>query len=350
MKKLISAIVGAAVLGLMVMILLNNKAKSDAKAKRSQVSLALPVSVVKAERQEFEQNLSIVGTVIASNDVMVASETQGRIVSLPTEIGDYKPAGAVIAVVDDELKRANVVTAQVNLDKANDDLKRYDELFKDRAISEQQIESARLAVRAAEAQLTTAQRLLRDTKITAPISGVVTTRPVNVGTTIQNGTVIANIVDINNLKVRVNVAERDVFHLHVGDRVDVTSDVYPGVTFGGRVLNVSVKGDEAHTYPVEIALQNNGAHPLKAGMFARLSFTTVPQSDVLMIPRAAVIGSVKDAQVYVVQNGRAHLRSIVVGAESGTMIQVLKGIDEGEQVVTDGQNNVTDNVPVTIVK
>lgn len=350
MKKILAVVVSILVLGSMYMVLKANKAKSDAKASKSQVNMALPVSVVKVDHQKLSQNLSIVGTLFSSNDVNVASETQGRIVALNAEIGSYKQAGTVIAQVDDELKRASLVTAEVNLEKAKSDLTRYEELFKDKAISDQQIEAARLGVRSAEAQLTTAQRMLRDTKITAPISGVITARPVNLGATIQNGTVIANIVDISHLKVRVNVGERDVFQLHVGDRVDVTTDVYPGVTFEGRVLNISIKGDEAHTYPVEITLQNNGAHPLKAGMFTRISFTSIPETDALMIPRAAIVGSVKDAQVYVVEGSAAHLRSIVVGSESGTMIQVLKGLNEGELVVADGQNNLTDNAVVTIVK
>lgn len=350
MKKVLAAVVMIGLVALAIFTLKANKAKADAKASKSRVNIAVPVSIVPVDRQKIQQNLAIVGTVMANNDVMVTSETQGRIKQIFVEVGDYKQAGAVLAQVDDELKRASLVTAEVNLQKAQDDVKRYEQLYQDKAISEQQIETARLAVRAAEAQVTTAQRLLRDTRITAPISGVVTARPASLGATIQNGTPIVNIVDISRLKVKVNLPENDVFRLHVGDRVDVSTDIYPSVTFEGRVQSVGVKSDEAHTYPVEITLVNNGAHPLKAGMFARVAFSSIPQTDALMIPRAAILGSVKEAQVYVVQNGVAHLRSIVVGAEAGTRIQVLSGLSQGETVVIDGQNNLTDNAPVAIVK
>jgi hypothetical protein len=113
---------------------------------------------------------------------------------------------------------------------------------------------------------------------------------------------------------------------------------------------VSAKSDEAHTYPVEISLPNNKAHPLKAGMFARVAFRPLVRGDALAIPRSALVGSLKQPRVYVVESGIAKLREIVVDDEAGSYLQILSGLKEGESIVINGQNNLKDNVPVTIVQ
>jgi hypothetical protein len=114
-------------------------------------------------------------------------------------------------------------------------------------------------------------------------------------------------VDISKLKLKLNVSEKDAFRLKKGDKVDISTDVYPGVKFTGSIEFVSVKGDEAHTYPVEISLPNSREHPLKAGMFGKAAFRTSGEEPVLVIPRETLVGSIKDAKVFVVENGIASI-------------------------------------------
>ncbi|PKL81676.1 MAG: efflux transporter periplasmic adaptor subunit, partial [Ignavibacteriae bacterium HGW-Ignavibacteriae-3] len=162
-------------------------------------------------------------------------------------------------------------------------------------------------------------------------------------------TLVANIVDISRLKVKLNLAESDAFLVKVGDAVNVTVDVYPGVNYKGRVESVSYKGDDAHTYPVEIRINNESAHPLKAGMFARVEFTSLKSRETLVIPRESLVGSIKQPQIYVVENGIAKLRNLTVGDQSGIYVQILGGLMEGETIVVNGQNNLVDNLKVEIL-
>jgi RND family efflux transporter MFP subunit len=265
------------------------------------------------------------------------------------DVGDYVSAGTTIAQVDAELKKTALAAANVGLDKAKSDLARYSQLVGDLAVSDQQMEGARLALRSAEIQVASASRLLRDTRITAPVSGIITARHSPRGSNVMPGTPIVTIVDVSQLKVRVNVAERDVFKLRVGDRVDITTDVHPGMTFVGRIESISPKSDEAHTYPVEIGVTNSGSK-LKAGMFGRVAFSQLGEVNTLVIPRGALVGSIQKPQVFVVNNGVAYLRSIVVAGESGTNVLVESGLLAGDQIVIDGQNNLTDKAAVSIVK
>ena len=299
---------------------------------------------------QLSEHLSLTGTIAANNDVAVLSETEGRVTKVLVDIGDRVKAGDVLVQVDDELKQASYASAEVNYEKMKKDLERYQRMSKEGTVSDAQLEGARLAFKAAETQNIVARRQYNDTKIKSPISGVVTARPVDVGTTLQKNNLVANVVDISTLKAKLNVAEDDAFKLKAGDKVEVSTDVYPGVTFEGSIETISAKGDEAHTYPVQIKLANNATHPLKAGMFGRVSFTSITSGQVLSIPRETLLGSTKNAQVFVVDQGIAHLRDVVIGAEVGTNLAVLSGLVEGEQVVLSGQNNLKDNVAVTVVK
>jgi len=344
--KLISAIV--VVLGITVAVLLNNKSKMQAKSKAEDVHF-LPVTLVSVGHETLTQELSLTGTVTANNDVAVLSETTGRIVKVNVSVGDRVDAGTVLVQVDDELKRAALVAAEVNNEKAQKDLKRYEVVHKDGSVSDAQLEGARLAAKSAESQYIIARRLFEDTRIKSPIAGIVTSRPVDVGTTMQNNMLVANVVDISKLKVKVNVAESDVFRIRVGDSASVSTEVYPGVKLSGTISTISSKADDAHTYAVEVLLANSSDHPLKAGMFARVQFTVHGENSALSIPRQALVGSMKQPQVFVVANGVARLRDIVLGGEYETRLKVLSGLTEGEKVVFNGQNNLKDSVAVSVM-
>lgn len=343
-------IVGGIAAG-MIAILLNNKARSDEKARRSQeIEKAIPITVAEVQKGALKQELTLVGTIVANNDVVIVSETDGRVTAVYAKVGDYKPAGSALVQVDDELKLAAFKSAEVAYEKAKKDYERYQSLVKEGAISDSQLEQARQAYQAAEAQYIVARRQYQDATIKTPISGVVTARNVDVGAYLGKGAIVANVVDISRLKVKVNVAEQDVFLLKQGDEVEVTTDVYPGVAFKGRIESVSVKGDEAHTYPVEISLPNSKEYPLKAGMFGRVTFATLGKREALLIPREALVGSVKNPEVFVADGEVARLRRIVVGREAGLWLEVRDGLKEGEKVVVSGQNNLKDGYAVQIVQ
>jgi RND family efflux transporter MFP subunit len=265
-------------------------------------------------------------------------------------VGDRVQAGSVLIKVDDELKQANFEAADVNYQKAKRDLERFESLRKDNSVTDAQIEQARLGFKAAEAQYTVARRQLSDTKISSPISGIVTNRAPDIGTMIQPGMIVANVIDISRLKVKVSVSEKDVFRLKAGDSVQASTDIYPGVTFTGTIKSISSKGDESHTYPVEITLPNSSAHPLKAGMFLRVYFSSGTERTALTIPRDALVGTMKKPQVFIVENNLAVLRDVVIGTESADVVEVLSGLNGDELLVTSGKFNLKDSSKVSIAK
>ena len=315
----------------------------------SAIDSDVPVSVVAVQKQKLTSSISLAGTINASNDVNVISETQGSVQQAHLKVGDIVRAGTVLVEVEDDIPRSNLATAEISFQKAKRDFERSETLFQENSISRVQLDGARLAMQAAENQLEIARRQLENTKIKTPIAGTVNSKLVDVGTMVQPGMPIANIVDITTLKVRVNVSEREAFRLKPGDPVEISTDVYPGQKFQARVDNIASKADEAHTYPVEIRLANHARYPLRAGMFCRIAFTSMAATESIAIPRVALIGSVKNAEVYVVHGGIATLQQIVVGRQTNEYLEVLSGLSEGDTVVTSGQNNLVDKTRVFIV-
>ena len=309
----------------------------------------VPVTVTVVKKQRLESSLSLAGKVDALKDVDVVSETQGTVTAVHVSVGSRVVPGTVLAVVDDQIPRSTQIAAEINYQKAQRDYQRSEELYQENSISSSQLDGARLAMKAAENQLDIAKRQLENTRLKSRITGTVNSRPIEVGTMVQPGMVVANIVDISALKVRVNVPEREAFQVKPGDKVEISTDVYPGVVFAGKIDNIAAKADEAHTYPVEIVVPNNTKNPLKAGMFARVQFTSIAPVEALVIPRIALIGSIKDAQVFVVNSQRAYLRALVVGRQAAGLFEVASGLAEGDTVVISGQNNLADGAQVHVV-
>jgi RND family efflux transporter MFP subunit len=332
-----------------IAVLLHNKSQIKAAENIEKID-AYPVNVDTVALNHIIDHINLVGTIQANNDVPIVAEALGKVIKVCAQVGDYKKAGSTLLQLEDDVEFAAFKTSEVNYLNAQKDFDRYQTLLAEKSVTDSQLETAKLELQSAEAQYITAKKAYEDTKIVTPISGVVTARNVDLGDYIQKNNIVAEVVDIATLKAMINVAEQDVFNLKVGDKVQISTDVYSGVTFEGKIKTIGSKGDEAHTYPVEVDLPNNKEHPLKAGMFAHILFTPKSNSISLVIPRDALLGSVKDAQVYVIEGGVAKLRNIVIGNSSNNTLEVLSGLQAGNIVVTNGQNNLKENYKVKIIQ
>lgn len=347
MKKTFVVLGIVMVIGLIVFTLIHNKKMMEEKAAVNALS-SYTVSVIPASKKELNSQLSQTGTILANNDVAIVSEVTGKVTAIMVSEGAYVQNGSPLLKVEDDIPEANFLAAKTNYQKAQKDYDSYQSLYSEGLISESDLDGARLAFKSAEAQYIGARKQYKNSVITSPIAGVVTARPVNVGTMVSQGTVVANVIDNSSFKVKLNIGEQEAFRLRVGDPVTVTTDVYPGVKLGGKVKSISDKADGAHTYPVEVLISSSREYPLKSGMFGTLTFNLGVRHG-LTIPRNSIVGSIKNPQVFVVQNGTAILRNIVTGPANGTDIVVTNGLSEGERVIAGGQNNLQDGMKVKVV-
>lgn len=321
----------------------NTKNNNDLNASNN-----IPVTTYQAKKEIVKEKISIVGTIVADKDVAVVSEAQGKVISVNIKVGDRVAQNSVIAKIDDELLRANYISAEAAYTKLKKDFEIYEKLLKDNSASTTQYEAVKLQFKNAEAGYIIAKRRLNDASIKSPISGIITSKSIETGQMVNPGMTVANVVDISRLKVKFSLSEKNAFLIKKGEIVSVTSDIYPGVEFMGKVESISDKADKVHNYAIEVTLDNSKEHPLRAGMFGKVMFNNINEDSVILIPREAILLSVKDPQVFVISNGIAKLRDVVVGDDSGLKIRVLSGLSEGESVVVSGVNNLRDGYHVDV--
>lgn len=350
MKKIITVVIILVIIGSVIGILLINKSKREEKLKKVEIQTSVPVFTAKVTEEKIVDTLSLVGTTAPFTEVIVSSETAGRVTGLYFDVGSNVGKGKMLIKLDDEVKRATLENAEANYDKAKKDFERFELLLETKSITEVQYEAAKLTYRQTEASLKIAQRQLKDSKIICPLSGVVTAKNIELGSYLNTGNPVATIVNIDRLKVKVFVPELEAFKLKAGDAVELTTEVYPGTVFNGKITTINAKADDAHAYLVEITINNSKSYPLRAGLFARVSFKTLESLSATVIPRTALIGSVKEAKVFVVENNFARIRKIIVGSDFGDKMEVIEGLSVGETVVTNGQVNLRDSVAVTITQ
>jgi membrane fusion protein, multidrug efflux system len=347
-KIIIALVIIGGLLWAMVAQLKGNREKLQQKTETVNID-AVAVKVSSIGQENLSDKLKVVGTIFSPNDVTVYSQTQGIVKQLFVDKGSYLNRGGAMAQVDDELLKLALQTSEANLDKAKRDLQRFEALLNQKAGTDVAVEGARIAVKNLEAEVSKNKRLLADTRIVSPIDGIVTERMINMGTMVAPGAPVANVVDMNQLKARLLVPEEHVFQLKVGDEVQLMTDVYPGLTFPGRISYISPKGDPTHSFPVEVAILNNTGKPLKTGMYIKATFMTTTQVISMVLPRKALIGSSKDAKVFIVEGDKAVTRPIVVGQVLGDKMEILSGLTGSEQVVVDGQVNLREETKVKII-
>ena len=171
------------------------------------------------------------------------------------------------------------------------------------------------------------------------------------GAVVATGTALFEIVNINSLKLSVLVDESQVGRIQIGQEVAINVNVLPDENFGGRISFIAPKSDASLNFPVEIEVSNNGR--LKAGMYATALFKTnngAETQNMLTIPAEAFVNGVSSGQVFIVNNGVAKLIKVQTGKVYGDKVQIISGLNGGEQVITSGQINLENGSKINIVK
>ncbi len=353
MKRTIIIVVVVVLVGLIAFRLISNKKHIESKKQvvdNSNVRVA--VNTAKVENKTTDRSLTLVGTVAANQVIDVKSEVAGKITSLNFKLGDFVSKGKALGHIDNTIRELSVQNAEQSLADAKQNFERYKNLYEGGGATKAQFDQYSLAYNNAKIQFQQSKKQMSDAVISAPISGYVTVKAVEAGAFVNVGSPVATVADVSSLKVQLNVSEKDIYSMKVGDQVKISATVYPGIDFQGKISFISVTGDEAHNYPVEISIKNDAKNPLKAGTYVDISFGQKGKVTALQIPREALMGSLKDGKVYVVDTSTklARIRNVVIGLDNGSSLEVLKGLKEGENVITSGQINLADSMKVNIIK
>lgn len=345
-------IIGIVVVILVVAIaytLYSNKKEIIAKTEMVEDTFAIPVQMAKVGAKTISQGLIATGEFKGWEEVTLVAESQGSIQYLRVEEGQQIRKGQVIAKVDAVSLNSQLSSSRSAYAKAEKDVARYERLEKVGAVSQSALEDARIQLENAKANIAQIQQQLSFTTVKSPINGIVNTLMVEETSFVMPGNEIAEIVQIDRLKIEVNIAEDNLSKIKKGQKVIIKTDVFPLKTFEGKVSNISVKADASRKFKVTIEVKNNDDN-LRAGLFAEVNFDALEtnKKEASMVPREAIVGSLQSPSVYVIENDKAKLRKIETGAVIDGDVVVLSGLNNGEQVVTKGIINLTDNTLVTI--
>jgi len=215
---------------------------------------------------------------------------------------------------------------------------------------EAEIISAETAMAQAKAALDLAQKRLNDATITAPISGIVSIRHIDLGAMASPTSPMLEIVDMDTVKATVSIIESDLSKLNRNDIAYVSVDALPEPMTGKISLISPTLERSSRSAKVEIAVENRDLK-LKPGMFAKVRVPVEIRENVVLIPRAAVIEDTEKGlrTVFVVENNRGKRRQVNFGLSQGSVVEISNGLGEGDLVVVAGQHTLKDGEAVTVV-
>lgn len=340
MKRITLIIALVAIVSLTAWTLLDNKETVEANVYQPDRNQRVGVRTAVAGKRNLTQETEFLGSFSPNRQTEIRPQVGGEVVRLPIEEGQTVRAGQLLAKLDDAQLRYQLEALEVSLEGYQNDLRRYQALVKGDATPAVNLERTELSIRATEAQIKQLKKQIANTTITAPFAGVVTSKLIEQGSVVQVGTPIAEVTDISFLKLVVEVPEKAIYQFREGEAIRVRTDVYPQARFSGKITMISAEGDAAHNYPIQIKVQNSENNPLRAGMYGTIANTHTSKGAVLAIPRQAITGSAKQPQVYVVDNGKAVLRDVTIGATTNAYYEITKGLEAGDQVVTSGHINL----------
>lgn len=382
------------------------EAQSQQRGSGGQTGGATPVDVAIARTELLQQQPEYTGTTTPFRIVSVRSQVEGRLLALNLDVGDTVRQGQNIGQLDDvilltELKqaeaelaalqsevaratnqvsnaRAAVERSRLELVQAQADSQRQQQLFQEGAIAEQTAQQARTeaqtaaqALRAAQEQVRTEQQavaaargrvvaqqaLVAQTKerrsysrLTSPISGVVTEKVTEPGNLLQAGNEVLKIGDFNRVKVVVQVSELELAKIQVGQSVQVRLDAFPNQELIGRVTRISPAADiTARLIPIEVVIPNTGGK-IGSGLLARVNFENqTPQR--VVVSQTAIQNQAKNQNssqsaaakkdqngtVFVITNteGKTKVtaRPVTLGIKADSKVEILSGLQAGESYV-----------------
>jgi membrane fusion protein, multidrug efflux system len=364
------------------------------------------VAGLKIETQQtslVDDYYEAVGTVQAKNKSVVAAKVMGNIVALHVREGDVVRAGQTLIEIDNrdagiQLQKTQAgmrevqdsleeversiraaesarAAAQASERLAKTTLERYETLFQRRSVSPQEFDEVRAKYEIARAESERADRLLQATaarqkqmraridqakadvanarvyagysRIAAPIDGVVVSRQADVGYMATPGMPLLTIENGASYQLHASVEESKLGTIHLNDQAHVLLDALGGTDLMGRVEEIVPAADPAtRSYIVKVALANAGDIHLRSGLYGKARFVT-GQRKILSVPQTAITQQGQLAAVFVVdQAGVARLRLVKTGKVFGDRIELLSGLNDGEQIVTEGLPSLRDGVRV----
>jgi membrane fusion protein (multidrug efflux system) len=295
------------------------------------------VVMIEARKRPVSETLSLVGTLTADEMVEIKSEIDGLVKDVHFDEGRPVETGQLLLQIDDSKLVASAAEAEANFKLSQANFDRMRQLLKDKLVSQQEFDQAAAVFDVNRAGLDLKRQLLKDTRITAPFSGITGARNVSPGQVIAKNATLTWIVQSNPVKVEVNVPERFLAQLQLGQDIEIGVASLPGRKFRGKVYFIAPQLDPATRTALVKARIENPKLELRPGMFANLDLTLQIRDQAVVIPEAALMWSGERASIYVVDGEMtAQIRPVKPGVRLTAEVEITSGLKAGEKVIVEG--------------
>lgn len=310
---------------------------------------ALPVEVSAAREGAIAAYYSGSTTLEAHDDALVVAKTAGVVVELLAEEGEFVKAGQVLARLDGDRARLELQRSAALIERLTNDLQRKEKMYQAQLLSKEAFDQARFEFESNRAAHELARLNLEYADIRAPIDGIVAQRLVKVGNLVAAYSPAFRITADDALEAVLNVAQREIGTLEPGQNVNLRVRALDDAGFEGVVDRVSPTVDpETGTFRVTVAVADPHKR-LRPGMFVRADVEYDVRENTILAAKDALLTQDGRTTVYVVEDGTAHRRVVELGYINGTVVEVLSGLQPGEQIVTAGYASLRDGSEVKIV-
>ena len=306
-----------------------------------------PVETAAARADTVEDAILATGQVEALQQVDLRPDVEGRVVRLLFTEGQRVSAGAPLVKIDDAELAAQVARAEADRDLAQQALVRAQQLVADRAAAPADLERAEATARSAAASLDLLALRLERTTVRAPFAGVIGQRLVSLGDVVNSQSRLLTLQTVSPARATFTVPERYATELKPGQQVTFRVAALPGRTFTAQVDFVDpVVTLPSRTITVK-ALAANGDGVLHPGMFLEARLATSLRPNATVIPEEAVIPSASSSFVWVVVDGQVTRRDVALGVRTTGFVEILSGVEVGEQVVVGGTDRLSEGAKVS---
>ena len=332
-------------LGILIMALTIGLVSCGKSGKKQQLEEEIPnVRVQQVKLQDVEQTGQFTATVQPEVKNNISPSTPGRIRKIMVEVGTSVSKGQKLVQMD----AANLSNLEIQVENYQRMYNRVAELFSVGGASQQELDNAKLQLDIAKTNL---QNLSENTYLLSPTAGVVTARNYDNGDIFNGQIPILTVMQINPVKLLINVSESNYAQVKIGMPVTIKFDIFEGETFQGKISLIYPTIDErTRSFQVEIKM-NNANYKIRPGMFARVEIN-FGSAQRIIVPDMAVIKQSGSGEyfVYVYKDGSVIYQRVELGNRLGKEYEIISGLNDGDLVVVSSQSKLADGKKVNLQK
>ena len=318
-------------------------------------SLPPPPATVAAagvQAETWQPYLTAVGSLVASQGILVTTEVAGKVSEIHFESGQQVEAGTRLLQLDDSVDRAELQGIVAERRLADQQYKRRAELLDSKTISHSDVDEARLRLDNARAQVATKQAVIGKKLITSPFAGWLGIRQVDLGEYLQPGAAIVPLETLDPIYVDYSLPERHLGQISIAQAIEIKVQAFPDETFTGLISAINPGIDPGtRSLRIRATLENPQAR-LHPGMFAEVRTVLPLRPAVLTLPQTAITYNPYGDTVFVILQEdsatRVQRRQVETGGVRNGRVEIVSGLQAGEQVVTVGQVKLRNDQAVVV--